>query len=515
MPSRLIAAGRSDTGRTRSNNEDRILVDIPGGIYLVVDGMGGQAAGERAAEVAAKIIPMRLSRQTGKTEKRVREAFALASTEIHDLAEQEPELKGMACVATLALVEGDRVVIGHVGDSRLYLLEPNTIRKVTSDHSPVGELEDAGKLSEEAAMHHPRRNEVYRDLGSAPHTPDDPDFVEVHSFVLPDRSALLLCSDGLTDQVPAQRIRRIVEQHAGDPNAAALALIEAANDAGGKDNVSAIVIETTQYAGMPEKNKVSATTGFGWAWFLAGLLVATVLFAFLRPYLEETTSGTKLSFGTVRRPHTWMVGQGGVSSIAEALNKAAAGDTISVGPGEYHEALHLRSGISLVSGEAYGAKIMAPGVAVTSDDVHDARFSGFEILGPGDVGIQVVNSDIELANLKVSGMRKVGIEIDGGKSSLNGSTIEGNGGAGVYVHGLTSTNVDHNVIRNNGHGSELLPGLFIGGSATPHVWANVITGNGAEQIWISPFFDKATMLKDNEIAPRSKREELKVKVVTR
>jgi len=112
-------------------------------------------------------------------------------------------------------------------------------------------------------------------------------------------------------------------------------------------------------------------------------------------------------------------------------------------------------------------------------------------------------------------MRKVGIEIDGGKSSLNGSTIEGNGGAGVYVHGLTSTNVDHNVIRNNGHGSELLPGLFIGGSATPHVWANVITGNGAEQIWISPFFDKATMLKDNEIAPRSKREELKVKVVTR
>ena len=515
MPLRLIAAGSSDTGRTRSNNEDRILVDVPRGLYLVVDGMGGQAAGERAAEVAANIIGMRLSRQTGDAEKRVREAFALASTEIHDLAEQEPELKGMACVATLALVEGDRVVVGHVGDSRLYLLEPNTIRKVTSDHSPVGEMEDAGKLSEEAAMHHPRRNEVYRDLGSAPHAPDDPDFVEVHSFSLPDCSALLICSDGLTDQVPAQRIRSIVEQHAGDPSAAALGLIEAANSAGGKDNVSAILVETTQYASMSEKHKVQAASRFGWAWFLAGLLAATALFAISRPYFEETTSGVRLNFGTVRQPHTWVVGQGGMSSIAEALNKAAAGDTISVLPGEYHEALNLRSGVSLVSPDVYGAKIIAPGVAVMGDAVQGARFAGFEIVGPGEVGIRLVNSDVELTNVKVSGMRNAGVEIDGGKSSLEGSTIEANGGTGVYVHGLTSANVDHNEIRNNGHGSELLPGLSIGGSATPHVWANVIVGNGAEQIWISPFFNAGTLLKENEIAPASKRGGLNVKVVTR
>jgi hypothetical protein len=364
-------------------------------------------------------------------------------------------------------------------------------------------------------MRHPRRNEVYRDLGSARHAPDDPDFVEVHSFVLPECSALLLCSDGLTDQVPAQQIRRIVEQHPGDPKSAALALIKAANDAGGKDNVSAILVETTQYATMSQKNKAQPNARFGWVWFLAGLLVATALFAVLRPYLEETTSGTRLSFGIVRRPHTWTVGQGGLSSIEEALNKAIPGDTITVAPGEYHEALHLRSGISLVSSEVYGAKIIAPGVAVMGDAVHDARFSGFEIMGPGDIGIQLVNSDVELANLKVSGMRKVGVEIDGGKSSIEASTIEGNGGTGVYVHGLTSTNVDHNVIRNNGHGLEPLPGLFIGGSATPHVWANVIAGNGKEQIWISPFFNTGTLLKDNEIAPPSKRGELNVKVVTR
>jgi hypothetical protein len=204
-----------------------------------------------------------------------------------------------------------------------------------------------------------------------------------------------------------------------------------------------------------------------------------------------------------------------MSSIEEALNKAVAGDTISVGPGEYHEALHLRSGVSLVSTEVYGAKIIAPAVAVMGDAVHDARFAGFEIVGPGETGIQVVNSDVELTNLKVSGMHKVGVEIDGGKSQLEGSTIEGNEGSGVYVHGLTSANVDHNVIRNNGHGSELLPGLFIGGSATPHVWANVIAGNGAEQVWVSPFFNTGTLLKDNEIAPASKRGGLNVKVVTR
>jgi hypothetical protein len=292
-------------------------------------------------------------------------------------------------------------------------------------------------------------------------------------------------------------------------------LVEAANDAGGKDNVSAILVETTQYGGMSKKSKARAASGFGWVWFLAGLLTATLLIAFLRPYFEETPSGVRLNFGTVRRPHTWLVGQGGMSSIEEALDKAGAGDTISVAPGEYHEALHLRSGVSLVSPEVFGAKIIAPGVAVMADAAHDARFSGFEIVGPGEVGIQLVNSDVELENIRVSGMRKVGVEIDGGKSSLEGSTIEGNGGTGVYVHGLTSTNVDHNVIRNNGHGTELLPGLFIGGSATPHVWANLIAGNGAEQIWVSPFFNTGTLLKDNEIAPASKRGGLNVKVVTR
>ncbi len=128
------------------------MVDVPRGIYLVVDGLGGQVAGERAADAAVNIIGMRLARQTGTPEGRVREAFALASTEIFELQARDPELKGMACVATLALIEKYRVVVGHVGDSRLYLLEPGSMRKVTRDHSPVGEMEDSGELGEAAAM---------------------------------------------------------------------------------------------------------------------------------------------------------------------------------------------------------------------------------------------------------------------------------------------------------------------------------------------------------------------------
>ena len=109
-----------------------------------------------------------------------------------------------------------------------------------------------------------------------------------------------------------------------------------------------------------------------------------------------------------------------------------------------------------------------------------------------------------------------GVEIEGGQSSLQASTIEGNGGIGVYVHGMTSPRIEHNTIRNNGGaGPELSPGLFIAGSATPHVSSNIISNNSAEQVWVSPFFNKDTLLKENEIAPAANGSELNVKVVTR
>jgi len=515
--SRLIAAGHSDVGRKRVDNEDRILIDAARGIYLVVDGVGGHAAGERAAKVASDIIEMRLARQTGTPERRVREAFALASTEIFELAEREPELKGMACVATLALVEAKTVTVGHVGDSRLYLLQPGSITKVTHDHSPVREMEDSGQLDEEAAMHHPRRNEIFRDLGSASHAPDDLDFMEIQVFDLPESSALLLCSDGLTDQIPVQAIRRLVEQHAGDPEAGVLALIDAANGAGGKDNVSVILIETPQYATQSQHSGPEKRSGckHHWKWFLLGLLAATALLCALRPYLEESASGFRVRFGSVRSPITWVVGPGAIQTISDALNQASPGDTILVAPGEYHESVHLRSGINLVSRERYGAKIQAPDGAVFADDVHSVRFAGFEIVGPGEVGIQILNSHLEVTDIRVSGMQNAGVEIEGGQPMLQASTIEANPGFGIYLHGSTSARIDGNLIRDNGHGPELLPGLFIAGSATPTMSGNVIEHSGAEQVWLSPFFNGGLLLRDNVIAPPANAVGRDIKVVTR
>jgi PPM family protein phosphatase len=513
VTSRLISAGHTDVGRKRVKNEDRILMDPHRGIYLVVDGVGGHAAGERAARIAADIIAMRLARQTGTTEKRVREAFALASTEIFDMASRDSGLTGMACVATLAIVEDDRVTVGHVGDSRLYLLEPGTIRKVTHDHSPVGEREDAGELSESAAMTHPRRNEVYRDLGSTPHGPDDPEFVEIQQFDLPPSSALLLCSDGLTDQVPAGEIRRLVEQHAGDPETGSLALIAAANQAGGKDNVSVVLVETPQYAGLGEHSPVAVRSHSmpSWAWFLLGLMAAAVILAALRPYVEQAASGKLLRFGTVKPPHTLTVGPNAFSTISEALERARPGDTISVSPGEYHENLRLPSGVSVISTELHGAKLSAPGVVVVAENIHHAHFSGFDIVGPGELGMRITNSDIEVADVRINGMQGTGLEIEGGQSSFEASVVEQNEGIGIYIHGAASPRIDHNMIIDNGK-----PGVFIAGSATPHLFGNVITNNGAEQVWVSPLFDQGNLAKDNVIAPTFREGSTHdIKVVTR
>src|SRR4051794_33563293 len=132
----LDCAGASDTGLVRDRNEDRYWMDAERGVFLVVDGVGGQAAGERAAETAVTAIRGMLAGEAeGTAESRVREAIAAANNCIFSEARELPEFSGMACVLTLALVHGDRVTIGHVGDSRLYLIGGGAIRKVTNDHS--------------------------------------------------------------------------------------------------------------------------------------------------------------------------------------------------------------------------------------------------------------------------------------------------------------------------------------------------------------------------------------------
>src|SRR5688572_5522540 len=130
VTSKYQAAGASDPGLVRENNEDRFHYDAERGIFLVVDGMGGQAAGEMAAEIAVSMLRARLERQAGAPAERIREAIAIANNEVHRLSRSNPAWDGMACVLTVAVVEDGHITIGHVGDSRLYMLRPGGIRKI-------------------------------------------------------------------------------------------------------------------------------------------------------------------------------------------------------------------------------------------------------------------------------------------------------------------------------------------------------------------------------------------------
>ena len=169
----LQAAGASDTGRVRTGNEDAFICDPGRGIFAVIDGVGGHAGGEVAAAIARRELELRLRRETGTIEDRLREAVASANASILAEAVRVPELTRMACVLTAAVLSGDRVVAAHVGDTRLYTLGRRGLRKLTRDHSPVGLLEDAGQISEDEAMRHPDRNQVFREVGTSPHQPTE------------------------------------------------------------------------------------------------------------------------------------------------------------------------------------------------------------------------------------------------------------------------------------------------------------------------------------------------------
>ena len=150
----------------RAENQDRAYADDELGIFLVVDGLGGHAAGEKAAETAVDMVRAEMAQADGDPRDRIRRAITAANNRIFEEAAENETWRGMACVLTLAVIDDDRVIVGHVGDSRLYLTWNGAIRKLTSDHSPVGEREDAGELTEPEAMAHPRRHEVFRDVGS-------------------------------------------------------------------------------------------------------------------------------------------------------------------------------------------------------------------------------------------------------------------------------------------------------------------------------------------------------------
>ena len=513
-----VAWGESHPGLRRENNEDRILCDTGPGIFAVVDGMGGEPAGEQAAELALSCIRRRLEQKTGTVSRRIREAITAANNEIHSAAQKRREWRGMACVLTVAVVEDGCLHIGHVGDTRLYMIRANQMRKLTSDHSPVGVREEAGELNELEAMRHPRRNEVYRDVGSERHRPDDEDFIDYLQVPFEADSAFLLCSDGLTDMVPSGDILKTVYRHAGDARACAQALVRMANDAGGRDNVSVIVIEGRDFTPAargiavaparqdPAPGAASRRPGLlhlmasPWLVFVYGLLAGLLLAHLASSRLQAPASIQATGPPQAERQRLVLLvdpGRSEYSTIGQALEAARAGDRIEVAPGEYNEMLRLKDGVSIVArapGEAIirvAETILPDEAAVTAEAIREARVAGLVIRpAPGvrlPVGIRVTGSYVEISGMEISGATRAGVWIDGASSGiLAGNYIHSNPGTGILIGGKAAVRLLANVIQRNGAGSDRRgPGVHITGDAVPEVLRNVISENAGEGIRIA------------------------------
>jgi PPM family protein phosphatase len=227
-------ASMTDTGRKRRHNEDAFVVEPP--LFAVADGMGGAQAGELASGLAAAAL--KDVQEPGGGEERVDELIQQANRRVYERQSQDASASGMGTTMTVALVENGRVVIGHVGDSRAYLLRGRSLEQLTEDHSLVAELVRSGKLSPEEAEDHPQRSVITRALGT------DPD-VDVDTFSVETEPGdlFLICSDGLTSMVDDETIRAELTRNRSDLKSAAKALVRAANNGGGEDNITVVFFE--------------------------------------------------------------------------------------------------------------------------------------------------------------------------------------------------------------------------------------------------------------------------------
>jgi protein phosphatase len=226
----------TDTGRKRRRNEDSFVCEPP--LFAIADGMGGAQAGEVASRLAAGAI-----REGGPAtggEQRIFDLIQEANRRVYDRATSDPNTSGMGTTMTVAIVNGDDVAFGHVGDSRAYLIRDGRMEQLTEDHSLVNELLKSGKLSPEEADVHPQRSVITRAVGT------DPD-VDVDTFTVTARAGdlYLLCSDGLTDVVSEKEIFGLVEENRGDIDRALRALVKEANRGGGDDNITVVAFEIT------------------------------------------------------------------------------------------------------------------------------------------------------------------------------------------------------------------------------------------------------------------------------
>lgn len=229
-----IIGAKSDVGRVRDGNEDSYLVQEP--FFAVADGMGGHLAGDVASRIAVQTISDHTGDGAAAGPEGLEHAVKDANAAIHEKASSDPSLHGMGTTCTLVLVDNSDLHIAHVGDSRAYLFRNDELTLLTEDHTLVGRMVKEGRLKPEEAERHPQRSIITRALGVDAE-------VEVDLLTVPVESGdrILLCSDGLTSMIDADAIHGILARNE-TPQEAVDELIEAANDAGGEDNITAVLL---------------------------------------------------------------------------------------------------------------------------------------------------------------------------------------------------------------------------------------------------------------------------------
>jgi protein phosphatase len=229
--------GKTDPGRRRHRNEDHFVCEPP--LFAVADGMGGAQAGEVASGLAAAVLEEADGDERG--EERVTSLIQEANRRVFQRSSEDLAASGMGTTMTVALVDMSEasIAVGHVGDSRAYRVRNGELEQLTEDHSLVGELMRSGKLSPEEAESHPQRSVITRALGTEPD-------VDVDAFTVPVAAGdvYLLCSDGLSSMIPDREILAVLSG-ADDLDEAAAALIDAANEGGGEDNITVVLFEIT------------------------------------------------------------------------------------------------------------------------------------------------------------------------------------------------------------------------------------------------------------------------------
>jgi len=253
MRMEVSAHGLTHVGRQRQHNEDAFLVESDARLFLVADGMGGHAAGEIASRIAVDSIsefilhtkeddgtwPHAYDEHFTRTTNRLMAAVRLANTRVLEAMKKDARLRGMGTTVVACMADDEKVSVAHVGDSRAYLIREGQLSRITNDHSWVFEQVQAGMLTEAEAEKHPLRNVITRALGGALQV--TPDASEIHAQ---PGDVFLLCSDGLTGMVPENEILRVVTANSSDLPKACQQLIDAANERGGLDNVTAVLVRT-------------------------------------------------------------------------------------------------------------------------------------------------------------------------------------------------------------------------------------------------------------------------------